>query len=111
MCSGCQLYAHARCGEQICIVCPAAFHPDQVQAAFVRCFASLLYTYRKYLQPATGDQKKAGKLYRFDMEGFLRSMPRDNAEYIVSLRQTQGMSHPHPPVMLSEDLTGLRSVQ
>jgi hypothetical protein len=84
------MYAHARCGEQICIVCPAAFHPDQIQAAFVRCFASLLYTYRKYLLPATGDQKKAGKLYRFDMDAFLKSMPRENAEYIVSLRQTQG---------------------
>ena len=91
ICHGCGTNAHARCTQQIPIVCPAAFHPDQVRAAFVRCFASLFYTYRKYLQPATGDQKKAGMLYRFNMEGFLRSLPHENADYMNVLQQTQGL--------------------
>ncbi|KAI9680578.1 MAG: hypothetical protein M1817_004018 [Caeruleum heppii] len=89
-CTGCQLSCHRRCAEGVSLVCPAAFHPDQVLAAFVRCFASLFYTYRKYLVPAAGDQKKAGKLYSFNMDGFLKSMPRENTEYMQMMRQTQG---------------------
>lgn len=90
-CVGCGIASHSRCAHQICVVCPAAFHPEQIRAAFVRCFASLFYTYRKYMQPASGDQKKAGMIYRFNMEGFLRSLPHENADYIQTLRQTQGM--------------------
>lgn len=89
-CTGCAASAHPRCAHQIHVVCPAAFHPEQVRAAFVRCFASLFYTYRKYLQPATGDQKKGGMIYRFHMDGFLRSLPHENADYIHVLQQTQG---------------------
>ena len=88
-CTGCGINAHARCAQQICIVCPAAFHPEQIRAAFVRCFASLFYTYRKYLQPATGDQKKAGMLFHFNMNGFLRSLPHEAADYMGVLQQTQ----------------------
>lgn len=91
-CIGCNIKAHGRCAQQISIVCPSAFHPEQVRAAFVRCFASLLYTYRKYLIPAAGPQKKSGMLYTFNMDGFLRSMPRENAEYLATLRQTQGFN-------------------
>lgn len=90
VCNGCGANVHSRCAQQIPIVCPAAFHPEQVRAAFVRCFASLFYTYRKYLQPATGDQKKAGMIYRFNMDGFLRSLPHENADYMHVLQQTQG---------------------
>ena len=86
--------SHARCAENIGLVCPVAFDTGQVQAAFVRCFASLLYTYRKYLHPATADQRKNGKLYRFNMEGFTRSMPRENAHYVQILQQTQGTFQP-----------------
>lgn len=91
-CTGCNVCAHGRCASQICVVCPTAFRPDQVRAAFVRCFASLLYTYRRYLHPATGDQKKSGLIYRFNMDGFLGSMPRENAEYMSMLHQTQGFN-------------------
>ena len=89
-CAGCGINSHGRCATQICIVCTSAFHPEQIRAAFVRCFASLLYTYRKYLQPATGDQKKAGMLFHFHMDGFLKSLPHENADYVRTLRQTQG---------------------
>ncbi|OCK81141.1 dDENN domain-containing protein [Lepidopterella palustris CBS 459.81] len=91
-CTGCAVYAHSRCASQICIVCPSAFRPEQVRAAFVRCFASLFYTYRKHLYPATEDQKKNGLIYRFNMEEFMRGMPHENAEYIAMLQQTQGFN-------------------
>ena len=91
-CVGCSINVHGRCAQQISIVCHSAFHPEQVRAAFVRCFASMFYTYRKYLMPAAGPQKKSGALYTFNMDGFLRSMPRENAEYTAILRQTQGFN-------------------
>ncbi|KAI9849234.1 MAG: hypothetical protein M1837_004693 [Sclerophora amabilis] len=91
-CSGCQMNAHGRCSEIISLVCPNAFHADQVQAAFVRCFASLLYTYRKHLHPATGSSKKGGNIYQFNMDGFVKSLPHDVADYVSMLRQTQGFN-------------------
>ncbi|KAI9751693.1 MAG: hypothetical protein M4579_005959 [Chaenotheca gracillima] len=89
---GCQMNAHGRCSERICLVCPSAFHQDQIQAAFVRCFASLFYTYRKYLYPASGDSKKAGKVFHFNMDAFIKSLPHDAASYVAMLRQTQGFN-------------------
>ncbi len=88
-CTGCGIVAHGRCAQQICVVCPAAFHPEQVRAAFARCFAALFYTYRKFLAPPTKDQKKAGMLYGFNSDGFMRSLPHENAEYMQMLQQTQ----------------------
>ena len=91
-CSACSIFAHARCAQQICIVCPAAFHPEQVRAAFARCFAALFYTYRKFLQPVNKDQKKAGMVHSFSMDGFIRSLPHENADYVKDvLKETQGM--------------------
>lgn len=90
-CSGCRTIVHSRCAPQIYVVCPAAFHPEQVRAAFVRCFASLFYTYKKFLQPATGDKKKAGLTYSFNMEAFLKSLPHEHAEYMAVLQNTQSM--------------------
>ena len=92
-CNGCGINAHSKCAQQICIVCPAAFHPEQVRAAFARCFAALFYTYRKFLQPASKEQKKAGMLNSFHMEGFIRSLPHENADYVKNvLKETQGRS-------------------
>ena len=91
-CSGCGMHAHSRCASQIGLVCAAAFRPDQVRAAFVRCFASLLYTYRKHLQPATGESKRSGLLFTFDTKGFLKGLPRENAEYLATLQQTQAFN-------------------
>jgi hypothetical protein len=50
----------------------------------------LLYTYKKFLTPATGEKKKAGLYYSFNMEAFMKSLPHDQAEYIAHLSQTQG---------------------
>ncbi|EEP80759.1 conserved hypothetical protein [Uncinocarpus reesii 1704] len=91
-CSGCKLIVHGRCASHICLVCPVAFHPDQIRAAFVRCFASLLYTYKKFMRPATGDKKKAGMTYSFQMDAFLKSLPHEHAEYMSVLQQTQGFN-------------------
>lgn len=89
-CSGCPMFAHGRCTQHIGLVCPAAFYADQVRAAFVRCFASLLYTYRKFLTPAIGESKKSGLLFKFNQEGFRRSLPFENGEYVTMLQETQG---------------------
>lgn len=89
-CTGCNINAHGRCVPQVTIVCSAAFHPEQIRAAFVRCFASLLYTYRKFLKPSPGPQKKNGQLFAFDSNGFIKSLPKENAEYVQMLQQTQG---------------------
>jgi hypothetical protein len=89
--AGCLTHVHARCAGEICIVCPSAFRPDQVRASFVRCFASILYTYRRYLVPATGDRKKSGMHYQFKMEEFMKNQPGENVPYLTTLQQTQGM--------------------
>ncbi|KAL2868466.1 dDENN domain protein [Aspergillus lucknowensis] len=91
-CASCKTLVHNRCAHEICLVCPAAFHPEQVRAAFVRCFASLLYTYKKFLQPASGDKKKAGLTYSFNMDAFFKSLPGEHAEYIGVLQHTQGFN-------------------
>ncbi len=91
-CSGCSVTAHSRCLGQLSLVCPAAFNADRVRAAFVRCFASLLYTYRRHLKAPNREQKKQGQIYGFDMDGFAKSLPMDVAEYVDMLRHTQGTS-------------------
>lgn len=91
-CSACHVIAHSRCLHEINLPCAHCFFPDQVRAAFVRCFASLFFTYRKYLGPPTSDGKKAGKLHRFNMDGFLKSMPQENSAYIQMMEQTQMFS-------------------
>lgn len=89
-CNSCTVTAHSRCLGQVSLVCPSAFHPDRIRAAFVRCFASLFYTYRKYLKAPTKEQKTSGQFYSFDMDGFMRSLPGEQAEYTAMLKQTQG---------------------
>lgn len=63
-------------------------------AAFARCFASLLYTYRKFLVPAPRDQQKHGFFYKFNTTGFMRSLPHDSVDYMSVLSETQGRIHP-----------------
>lgn len=89
-CTGCKCVAHNRCLASVCLVCPEAFHADRVRAAFVRCLASLLYTYRKYLGRPSRTQKSNGQLYAFDMDGFIRSLPYDQQEYATMMKETQG---------------------
>ncbi|MCJ1323711.1 hypothetical protein MMC10_000372 [Thelotrema lepadinum] len=38
---------------------------------------------------ATGESKKSGMLFKFNHDGFRRSMPHENAEYVAMLQQTQ----------------------
>ncbi|OQU96196.1 uDENN domain-containing protein [Cladophialophora immunda] len=88
-CSGCGFVVHDRCIQNLSVVCSAAFYPDQIRAAFVRCMASLLYTYRKCMQPAPPQKKKLGAVYSFDNDAFLRNLPPDHAAYMGMLQQTQ----------------------
>ncbi|KAI1765815.1 DENN-domain-containing protein [Hypoxylon sp. FL1150] len=91
-CSGCGTVSHGRCLGSVCLVCPVAFNADKVRAAFVRCHASLLYTYRKYLIRPTKDQKNNGQLYGFDMTGFIKSLPYDQQEYVMMMKETQAFN-------------------
>ncbi|OKL58805.1 hypothetical protein UA08_05742 [Talaromyces atroroseus] len=79
-CTGCKTHVHDRCAPLICIVCPAAFHPEQIRAAF------------KYLLPASKEHKKSGLTYHFNMDAFLKSLPHEHADYMTSLQQTQGFN-------------------
>ena len=89
-CESCKTCAHGRCLGQVSLVCPEAFHADRVRAAFVRCLASLLYTYRKHLSRPTRQQKSNGQQYAFDMDSFIKSLPHDQQEYATMMRDTQG---------------------
>ncbi|KAI1333976.1 dDENN domain-containing protein [Xylariaceae sp. FL0016] len=88
-CRGCGMVSHGRCLGFVSLVCPVAFNSDKVRAAFVRCQASLLYTYRKYLGRPSKDQKNNGQLFAFDMNGFIRSLPYDQQEYATMMKDTQ----------------------
>lgn len=89
-CGACKTVAHGRCLGFVSLVCTDAFHADRVRAAFVRCLASLLYTYRKYLGKPSKQHKNSGQLYSFDMDGFIKSLPYDQQEYVTMMRETQG---------------------
>ncbi|KAF7894953.1 hypothetical protein EAF00_006767 [Botryotinia globosa] len=91
-CNACSTVSHGRCLGWCSLVCPAAFHADRVRAAFVRCFASLFYTYRKHLGRPSKEQKSSGQLYGFDLAAFKKSLPSDQQEYIVMLEQTQAFN-------------------
>ncbi|TWU78687.1 hypothetical protein ED733_005942 [Metarhizium rileyi] len=91
-CISCKTIAHGRCLGQVSLVCPEAFHADRVRAAFVRCLASLLYTYRKHLGRPTKQQKSNGQIHAFDMDGFIRSLPYDQQDYATMMRDTQAFN-------------------
>ncbi|GAB7365230.1 hypothetical protein MBLNU230_g6316t1 [Neophaeotheca triangularis] len=91
-CNGCGIAVHPRCVPAVTLVCPIAFRADQVRAAFVRCFASLFYTYRRFLNAASGERRKAGLVYHFNMDGFIKSIPHGDSEYMAMLRQTQAFN-------------------
>lgn len=91
-CSGCLAVSHGRCLGCVCLVCPAAFSAEKVRAAFVRCLASMFYTYRRYMGRPSKEQKNRGQMYAFDMKGFIKSLPYDQQEYATMLKDTQGNS-------------------
>ncbi|KXJ96902.1 AEX-3 domain-domain-containing protein [Microdochium bolleyi] len=91
-CTGCSISTHGRCLGCVSVVCPVAFNTDKVRAAFVRCYASLLYTYRKHLGRPSKEQKANGQLYAFDMNGFIRNSPYDQQEYVSMMKDTQAFN-------------------
>lgn len=44
------------------------------------------------MHPASGERKKAGLIYHFNMDSFLKSVPHGDSEYMAMLRQTQGFN-------------------
>jgi len=95
-CTSCHSLSHGRCLGVVSLVCPQAFHAERVRAAFARCFASLLYTYRKHLGRPTKAQRDSGQIYAFDMEGFIKSLPHDQQDYARIMKDTQGKSPKTP---------------
>ncbi|KAM0815269.1 putative DENN domain-containing protein [Seiridium cardinale] len=91
-CSGCMAVSHGRCLGCVCLVCPAAFSEDKVRATFVRCLASMFYTYRRYMGRPSKEQKNNGQMYAFDMNGFIKSLPYDQQEYATMLKETQAFN-------------------
>ncbi|KAI1813647.1 dDENN domain-containing protein [Poronia punctata] len=91
-CSGCGAISHGRCLGCVSLVCPVAFNTDKIRAAFVRCQAALLYTYRRHLGRPSKEQKTHGQLYAFDMNGFIRSLPYDQQEYASMMKETQAFN-------------------
>ncbi|TQS31835.1 hypothetical protein Golomagni_07873, partial [Golovinomyces magnicellulatus] len=88
-CASCAAVSHGRCLGFASLVCPEAFHADRVRAAFVRCQASLLFTYRKYLGRPSRQQKSNGQMFSFDMDGYIKNLPYDQQEYSTMMRDTQ----------------------
>ncbi|RWA08584.1 hypothetical protein EKO27_g6508 [Xylaria grammica] len=74
------------------LVQPVRNTETTIRAAFARCQASLLYTYRKHLGRPSKEQKNNGQLYAFDMNGFIRSLPYDQQEYAGMMKETQAFN-------------------
>jgi hypothetical protein len=67
------------------------FSADRIRASFLRCFAALLFNYRKYLEPVQRKQSD-GKLYNFNLAAFIRTAPRDTVPYLAMLSETQAFN-------------------
>jgi dDENN domain len=92
----CRLIVHQRCLDAVTLPClsPANFSADRIRAAFLRCFASLLYNYRKFLEPIPVGQRKPsdGRLFNFKLSAFVRSASRDIIPYLEMLAETQAFN-------------------
>lgn len=44
------------------------------------------------MHPAAGERRKSGMVYHFNMDGFLKSVPHGDSEYMNMLQQTQGFN-------------------
>ncbi|PHH65121.1 hypothetical protein CDD81_3252 [Ophiocordyceps australis] len=97
-----------------CAACATAFDADRVRAAFARCMASLLYTYRKHLARPSKQQRSNGQLYAFDMDAFIKGLPHEQQDYARMLRDTQAFNEfihqrettppTHPSVRLFDEV-------
>ena len=92
---GCQLAVHHQCLDAVTLPClsPANFCPHRIRAAFLRCFASLLFNYRKALEPVPNDMRAVGGvLFNFKAHQFLRSASREAAPYLQLVCETQAFN-------------------
>lgn len=91
----CSLTVHHRCLDAVTLPClsPANFSADRIRAAFLRCFASLLYNYRKFMEPiAVGQRNSSETQFNFKVSGFVRSSSRDTNPYLEMLSETQAFN-------------------
>jgi dDENN domain len=93
----CRLSVHHHCLDAITLPCLSAanFSADRIRAAFLRCFASLLFNYRKHLEPLPPQTQNSGseaQIFNFKLAGFLRAASRDSAAYLEMLSETQAFN-------------------
>jgi hypothetical protein len=93
----CRLNVHHRCLDAVTLPClsPANFSPDRIRAAFLRCFASMLYNYRKYMEPIAPNDRRphdVGKHSNFKASAFTRAAPRDSVHFLDCLLDTQAFN-------------------
>jgi dDENN domain len=91
----CRLTVHHRCLDSVVLPCMsgANFSADRIRAAFLRCFASLLYKYRKHLEPISRRQdSQDGRLYKFKLHNFLKGASREIYPYLEMLSETQAFN-------------------
>ncbi|BFZ61804.1 hypothetical protein YB2330_002880 [Saitoella coloradoensis] len=94
-CRECMMMVHHRCRDAVTLPClPVCFDADKVRAAFLRLFASLLYTHRRFLVSVSRGKRISsnGAVFTFDQEGFVRSVPKDHGQYLNMLLETQAFS-------------------
>lgn len=92
----CPLTVHHRCLDFVTLPCfsPSNFSADRIRAAFLRCFASLVYGYRKYMEPipAEGRAPSDERIFNFKLQSFLRNASRDTVVYLEMLSDTQAFN-------------------
>jgi hypothetical protein len=92
----CRLTVHHRCLDSVVLPCLSAanFSPDRIRSAFLRCFAALLYNYRKHIVPVSTSQANGsgGQQYEFNLQNFLKSVSRDGTAYLEMLTETQAFN-------------------
>ncbi|KAK9245955.1 AEX-3 domain-containing protein [Lipomyces tetrasporus] len=90
VCESCHAQVHTTCLSTVVIPCtPSSFHASRVRAAFVRSIATLLYSYRQFLDRVQDYTSMVTTLYRFRQQDFLTSLPKEQMPYTRFLLSTQ----------------------
>ncbi|KAK9323545.1 AEX-3 domain-containing protein [Lipomyces orientalis] len=90
VCESCHLQVHTTCLSTVVLPCTqSSFHVSRVRAAFIRSMATLLYSYRQFLDSLHDNTSMVPKLYRFRQQEFLTSLPKEQMPYTRFLLSTQ----------------------
>ncbi|KAI8066903.1 AEX-3 domain-containing protein [Gongronella butleri] len=104
LCQECHLVTHDMCAEHILHPClPASFDENKVHEAFLRMFASLLYSYRSGIKetatatsPGKNDTPRtsvSSPSALFSKDEFLRHSDKDTRDYLAHLVDSHLFNH------------------